>query len=96
MAGARGALARADSIRVLLDSPNTSLGRFRRDSTLMETVGAIREELALLRVRLDSAEGTVSRLETDSAITRSIANAQREMSLLFEDMRKRPSRYVNF
>jgi hypothetical protein len=38
----------------------------------------------------------VSRLETDSAITRSIANAQREMSLLFEDMRKRPSRYVNF
>jgi hypothetical protein len=96
MAGARGALARADSIRVLLDSPNTSLGRFRRDSTLMETVGAIRDELALLRVRLDSAEGTVSRLETDSAITRSIANAQREMSLLFEDMRKRPSRYVNF
>jgi phospholipid/cholesterol/gamma-HCH transport system substrate-binding protein len=96
MAGARGALARADSIRVLLSSPTTSFGRFRRDSTLMHTVGSVRDELAALRVQLDSAEGTVGRLETDSAITRSIANTQREMALLFEDMRKRPLRYVNF
>lgn len=96
MVGARGALARADSIRVLLRSPNTSLGRFRRDSTLVLTVGSLRDELAALRMQLDSAEGTVGRFETDSAITRSIANAQREMALLFEDMRKRPLRYVNF
>jgi hypothetical protein len=96
MVGARAALARADSIRVLLSSPNTSLGRFRRDSTLAQTVGAVRDELAALRIQLDSAEGTMPRFESDSAITRSIANAQREMALLFEDMRKRPLRYVNF
>lgn len=96
MVGARGALARADSIRVLLNSPRSSFGRFRRDSTLMQTVATVRDELTTLRARLDSAEGTVGRLATDSAMSRSIADAQREMSLLFEDMRKRPLRYVNF
>jgi hypothetical protein len=96
MVGARGALARADSIRALLNSPQSSFGRFRRDSTLMLTVGSVRDELAALRVQLDSAEGTVPRFARDSAIARSIANSQREMALLFEDIRKRPMRYVNF
>lgn len=96
MAGARGALARADSIQALLRSPTSSFGRFRRDSTLMQTVGSVRDELAALRVQLDSADGTIGRLASDSAITRSVANAQREMARLFEDIRKRPMRYVNF
>ena len=96
MAGARGALARADSIRSLISSPRHSLGRFRRDSTLMQTVGSVRDELTALRVQLDSAEGTIGRLSTDSAVTRSLANAQREMAMLFDDIRKRPMRYVNF
>jgi phospholipid/cholesterol/gamma-HCH transport system substrate-binding protein len=96
MVGARGALARADSIRLLVESPRSSFGRFRRDSTLMETVGAVRDELAALRVQLDSAEGTVARFGNDSAIAQSLANTQREMALLFEDIRKRPMRYVNF
>jgi hypothetical protein len=96
MVGARGALARADSVRALLNSPRSSFGRFRRDSTLMQTVGTLRDELSALRVQLDSAQGTVPRLSSDSAITRAVANTQREMALLFEDIRKRPLRYVNF
>lgn len=95
-AGARGALARADSVRALLNSPRSSFGRFRRDSTLMQTVGSVRDELSALRVQLDSADGTVARLGSDSAIARAVANSQREMAHLFEDIRKRPMRYVNF
>jgi hypothetical protein len=96
MVGARVALSRADSIRALLASPRTSLGRFRRDATLMGTVGQVRDELAAFRAQLDDADGTVGRLSSDSAMTRSLADTQREMAMLFEDMRKRPLRYVNF
>jgi phospholipid/cholesterol/gamma-HCH transport system substrate-binding protein len=96
MVGARVALTRADTISALLASPRTSLGRFRRDSSLMRTVGDVRDELAALRKRIESSEGTLSRLGSDSAIARSLFDTQRVMALLFEDIRKRPLRYVNF
>jgi hypothetical protein len=45
----RLALARADSVRTLVTAPDprTSIGRFRRDSTLWRTVDSLRVELAL-------------------------------------------------
>jgi hypothetical protein len=96
MVGTRGALARVDSIRALLNSPRSSFGRFRRDSTLTATVAGVRDELAALRARLAGADGSLGRFETDSAITRSVAAAQLEMARLVEDIRKRPLRYVHF
>jgi hypothetical protein len=96
MVQARSALARADSIRTLLRSSNSSYGRFRRDTTLKATVASVRDELAGLQAKLDSADGTMARMVNDSAMTRSIASAKREMALLFEDIRKRPMRYVHF
>jgi len=93
---ARSALARVDSIRGLLKSPSSSFGRFRRDSTLGATVADVRDELARLRSRFAESEGTLGRLGTDSAVTRAIADAQREMALLFDDIRRRPSRYIVF
>ncbi len=96
MSAARAALARTDSIRALLKSDNSSMGRFRRDSTLAQTVGHLRDELTTLRARLAENDGTLARSASDSALTRSIANAQREMGLLFDDIRKRPLRYVAF
>jgi ABC-type transporter Mla subunit MlaD len=92
---ARHVMARADSVKLLLSSPNTSLGRFRRDSTLLTEVGAIRAELTLLRAQLDSPDGTIGRFARDSAITLQLAEAQNQMTLLFADIKKHPLRYLS-
>jgi phospholipid/cholesterol/gamma-HCH transport system substrate-binding protein len=93
---AQRVMARADSVRALLASPNTSLGRFRRDSTLMGEVDDIRNELTLLQANLTAGRGTVGRAASDSALGNALAEAQREMTLLFADLKKHPLRYVNF
>jgi phospholipid/cholesterol/gamma-HCH transport system substrate-binding protein len=96
MTTARSALARADSIRVLLRSERSTLGRFRRDTTLGRTVADVRDELAALRARMEESPGTLGRFASDSAIQRALADAQTEMALLSEDVRKRPLRYLAF
>jgi len=88
-------LARVDSLRALLASERTTLGRFRRDSSIFASVAAVRDDLAAVRAAMDSANGTVSRMASDSALMRSVADARREMSALFDDMKKRPLRYIN-
>ncbi len=89
-------MARVDSVRALIASPNAALGRFRRDSSLMTEVADIRNELTLVRAALDEPQGTAGRLLRDSAITNSLADAQREMTLLAADIKKRPLRYISF
>lgn len=96
LARTRVALARADSIRTLLRSPNVSLGRFRRDSSLSRAVASVRDEIAELRATLARADGTLGRFDRDGAFSQSMATVHREMTLLFDDMRRRPLRYVNF
>ena len=93
---AQQVMARADSVRALIASPNTSLGRFRKDSTLLAEVGYIRDELSILQSDLDQSRGTAGRAIHDSAITNSLVEAQREMSLLFADIKKHPFRYLVF
>lgn len=89
-------MARVDSVRTLLASPNTSLGRLRRDSTLLSEVDDIRNELTLVQANLGEPRGTLGRALQDSALTASLGRAQREMSLLFADMKKNPRRYLSF
>lgn len=96
MARARVAMARVDTIRALLASPSSSLGRFRRDSTLARDIGALAEELARVRSDLAAADGTLPRLRRDSTIWFAVSAAREEMALLFEDVRKHPVRYLNF
>ena len=87
-------LARADSIRVLIASPNTSFGRFRKDSTLLTEVGHIRDDLSHLRAQLDDSRGTAGRALHDSALGNGVIEAERQMTLLFADIKKHPFRYV--
>jgi len=96
MTAAKTALARVDSIRALVASPNTSLGRFRRDSTLGTSIASVRAELAAVRASLDVNDGTLGRVKSDSVLTRAIADSQREMKLLFDDFRRQPLRYIAF
>ena len=96
MMTARSALASVDSIRVLLRSERSALGRFRRDTTLGRTVAHVRDGLAALRARFEENPGTLGRFASDSAIQRALADAQAQMALLSEDVRKRPLRYIAF
>jgi phospholipid/cholesterol/gamma-HCH transport system substrate-binding protein len=88
-------MARVDSVRTLLASPGSSLGRFRRDSTLLAEVDDIRNELTLVRAAVDEPRGTVGRALQDSALTSALGQAQREMTLLFADIKKHPRRYIS-
>ena len=96
MSRAGSLLARVDSIRALLASPDGNLGRFRRDSTLPRTIADVRDQLAALQTRMDSSTGTLDRFARDSAITHAVADARREMTLLFADLKKHPMRYIAF
>ncbi len=88
-------MARADSIRALLGSSHTSLGRFHRDTTLVAEVADIRKELALVQRELNEPRGTAGRVLRDSAISVSLAKTRQEMTLLFADLKKHPLRYIS-
>jgi len=87
-------MARADSVRTLLASNNTSLGRIRRDSTLLSEVADIRNELSIVRSQVADSRGTAGRVLHDSALTNAVTEAERQMSLLFADIKKHPLRYL--
>jgi hypothetical protein len=94
-ADAKRVMARADSVRTLVASPDASFGRFRRDSTLLSRVAEIRDDLVRVRAQLESPDGTVGRFARDSAITLQLAEAQSQMALLFADLKKHPLRYLS-
>jgi ABC-type transporter Mla subunit MlaD len=93
---ARAVMARADSVRALAGSSSSSLGRFKRDSTLASEVAEIRDELATVRASLAESRGTAGRIAHDSAAFRALGDVQQEMTLLLADMKKHPLRYNPF
>ncbi len=90
------AMARADSIRQLLASDSHSLGRFRKDSTLMRDVTDIRSELDRVRSLLDREDGTIGRFRKDSALVRAVHRDFAALDSLFADLKKHPLRYIAF
>ncbi|MFL5618828.1 MAG: MlaD family protein [Gemmatimonadaceae bacterium] len=93
---ARVVMARADSVRTLIGSASGSLGRFKRDSTLIVQVADIRDELAIVRAALADSRGTAGRVLHDSAAFSALGEAHREMTLLLADLKKHPLRYNPF
>lgn len=89
-------MARVDSVKALLASDATSLGRFRRDSSLMREVADIQAELSIVKALLDEPRGTAGRAMKDSVIVNELARTREEMSKLFADMKARPLRYLRF
>ncbi len=90
------AMAQADSIRQLLASDSHSLGRFRKDSTLMRDVADIRTELDQVRSLLGRQDGTIGRLRTDSALVGAVHRDFAALDSLFADLKKHPLRYIAF
>jgi hypothetical protein len=93
---AQRALARADSVRALLTSENSSYGRFRRDTTLLREVADIRNELDIVHARMASPTSMLGRARADSALFDAIAGARREITLINADIHRRPLRYIHF
>jgi ABC-type transporter Mla subunit MlaD len=90
------AMAQVDSIRALLGSSQHSLGRFRRDSTLVREIGRLRAELQEVQRLAASPTGTIGRLRTDSAIVRNVHRDLVSLDSLFLDLKKHPLRYIAF
>jgi ABC-type transporter Mla subunit MlaD len=93
---AKVATAQADSLRLLLASNENSLGRFRRDSTLVRTVAAVRDELSIARALLTTRTGTLGRFGQDSIIAVQAAERERLLTELVTDIKRRPFRYIAF
>jgi phospholipid/cholesterol/gamma-HCH transport system substrate-binding protein len=96
LARARRALSQTDSIRSLLGSTDHSLGRFRRDSTLLRSVTQVKAALDSLRRLADSPNGTIGRLRGDSALIHNIQRDYAALDSLIADMKKHPLRYSPF
>lgn len=96
IARAKAAAAQADSVRTLLTSNQTSLGRFRRDSTLLQTVADIRDELSITSALLASPSSTLGRFAQDSIIAVQMGEMSKQMTELFADIKRRPFRYIAF
>ncbi len=95
-ARARTAVARSDSIRRILTDTATSLGRFRRDSTLLRTVADVRNEVSIVRALLDSSSGSAARLKNDKAVVQELTELESELGALMADIQRRPLRYIAF
>jgi phospholipid/cholesterol/gamma-HCH transport system substrate-binding protein len=89
-------LAQVDSIRTLLASGKQTLGRFRRDSSLIGELGRVRAELAGIQSLANSPAGTIGRLRTDSVLVRNIHRDAAALDSLVADMKKHPLRYIAF
>lgn len=95
-ARAQHALAEADSLRALVTSNQSVVGRFRRDTSLMRTVTALRNDISLAKALLDEPRGTAGRVLHDSAMTRQLTSAEKEVAAIIADLRAHPMRYIAF
>jgi len=95
-ARAQHALAEADSLRTLVTSNKSVVGRFRRDTSLVRTVTSLRNEVSLAKAMLDEPRGTAGRVLHDSAMTRQLTAAEKELAAILADLRAHPMRYVAF
>lgn len=87
------AMAAADSIRALMSSNKTSLGRFRRDSTLVTKAAHVLAELDTLRTLASSPIGGAA--AADSSLTRALSRTRTLLASLLADIKKRPFRYID-
>jgi phospholipid/cholesterol/gamma-HCH transport system substrate-binding protein len=95
-ARAQRVMARVDSVRTLLASDRSVLGRFRRDSSLLREVADVRNEVDILRARMADPHGTLGRASADSAVFVALGTAQRNLTALMADLKRHPLRYLNF
>ena len=90
MARASSVMAAVDSLKLLASSGDGSVGRFRRDSTLMRTAMGLSAELDSLRAQAKGFAGPDTSLKVELARRRVL------MDSLFRDIKANPWRYIGF
>jgi hypothetical protein len=88
------AMAAADSIRALISSNKTSLGRFRRDSTLVTRAGHVLAELDSLRALTSGSIGGAA--AADSVLLKELSRTRGLLASLMKDIKAHPLRYIRF
>ncbi len=83
-------MAAADSLMAFASSGEGTLGRFRRDTTLMTTVRGITAELDSLRAQAKGFGGTDTSLKLALALRKALTE------YLMADKKKNTMRYINF
>ena len=90
------AMAGADSIMTLASSGRGSVGRFRRDSTLVPKISGIIAEIDSLRAMASNPAGTMGRARGDSTLIRAMDRARASLDSLMKDVKSHPLRYISF
>jgi len=85
--------AQKDSISALMNSSRGSLGRFRKDSSLMKQVSHLQGQVDSLRALTSSGAG-LGKMKSDSTLTVEMARVREELAALMADIKKRPVRYI--
>lgn len=96
MSRASRTMAAADSIRTLMSSNKGSLGRFRRDTTLISKANGVMAELDSLRAFAANPMGGIAGASTDSSLTRELARTRVLLASLIKDLKANPLRYIAF
>ena len=96
--GARAtrAMAAADSIRTLIGSNKGSIGRFRRDTTLVTNASHVLAEVDTLRALFTNPVGTIAAAHSDSALARQLDQTHILLAALIRDAKAHPMRYIRF
>jgi len=90
------AMAAADSIRTLMASNRGSLGRFRRDTTLVTNASHVLAEVDTLRTLLADPLGSIAAAHSDSTLTLQLARTHTLLAALIKDAKSHPLRYIRF
>jgi ABC-type transporter Mla subunit MlaD len=90
------AMAAADSIRTLMSSNKGSLGRFKRDTTLVTKANHVLVEVDTLRTLLSDPMGSIAAAHPDSALTHQLDRTHILLAALIKDAKSHPLRYIRF
>ena len=75
-------------------SNKSSMGRFRRDTTLITNAGHMLAEVDTLRSLLANPVGAIAAAHPDSALTVQLARTHVLLASLIKDVKEHPSRYI--
>jgi MlaD protein len=89
------ALAELDSVQQFAESPTSSFGRFRADSTFPHALHDLDAALDSTS-RLLGSSGTIGHTRSDTALRRRIAAGHTEVRRLMTDLEQHPERYIAY
>ena len=79
-----------------MSSNKGTLGRFRRDTTLVTNANHVLAEVDTLRALFSDPVGSIAAAHSDSALTRQLDRTHALLASLIKDVKSHPVRYIRF